>query len=484
MRRQSYRELKKINLALRALRVLTRDTSIRTMPVSFNPSDASVCNLTCPHCPIHGTDELHALHNSRKLDMDRDAVVRLLDDALPAATYFHLTVAGEPFYSQNFDLYVEKAVEYQTRVQIVTNGTLLRRARLVEVLPLLHSVGFSVDGASQVTFEALRRGAKFDRVLRNIDLIIRCSKKVQAPATPFFYLSFTIMASNLVELPQVVRLAHHLGIPLVQAYFIKPPFERLECERPSHVKPLYNAVLLEARRAARELGVELSSPDAFPGVAPSWDVSIPAECMLAHLPKDRGWPPSFATNYDAGEVEREASELAEQAKKTAELRNAATGVLSESARVLWDELSAQLDEKVRVHAGVIRHFRTSPESTVPWCNLIEQSLYLDKFKSFLCCIEGSPRIAVKDRASVADLWNHETFRRFRDEFLSDRVPSICSTCHEQKTIPARVLLDDVLSATGDLGTRSGRSWLSWVARALTRGRRGRVRSSRIRAAPR
>jgi hypothetical protein len=449
MRRQSYRELKKINLALRALRVLTRDTSIRTMPVSFKPSDASVCNLTCPHCPIHGTDELHTLHNSRKLDMEREAVVRVLDDALPAATYFHLTVAGEPFYSQNFDLYIEKAVEYQTRVQIVTNGTLLRRERLAEVLPLLHSVGFSVDGASQVTFETLRRGARFDRVLRNIDLIIRSAKKVQAPTIPFFYLSFTIMASNLTELPQIVRLAHHLGIPVVQAYFIKPPFEPLECERPSHVKPLYNAVLVEARRVAHELGVVLSSPDAFPGVAPSWDVTIPAECLLAHLPKDRGRLPDFATIYDAGEVEREASELAEQARKAADRRNAATGVLSESARVLWDQLSIQLDEKLRVHAGVIRRFQASPDSLVSWCNYIEQSLYLDKFKSFLCCIEGSPRITVPDRASVADLWNHETFRQFRDEFLSDSVPPICATCHERKDIAARPLLNDVLAVIGD-----------------------------------
>jgi hypothetical protein len=170
--------------------------------------------------------------------------------------------------------------------------------------------------------------------------------------------------------------------------------------------------------------------------------------MLAQLPKDRGRPPSFATIYDSGEVEREASELAEQAAKTAALRDAATGVLSESARALWDELSAQLDEKLRVHGDVIRYFLARPESTVPWCNFIEQSLYLDKFKSFLCCIEGSPTIAVEDRAEVADLWNHEAFRRFRDEFLSESVPSICSTCHERRSIPARVLLDDVLSVTG------------------------------------
>lgn len=415
------------------------------MPVVFNLSDASICNLTCPHCPIHGTDELHMLHNSRMLDMELGAVAALLDSALPTATYFHLTVAGEPFYSQNFDIYVEKAVVYQMKVQVVTNGTLLRKSRLIELLPFLHSVGFSIDGANEVSFETLRRGAKFNSVLRNIDLIIRTSKKVQAPATPVFYISFTIMASNLVELPQIIRLAHHLGIPIVQAYFIKPPFEWIECERPSQVKPLYNAMLMEALEVARELGIVLSAPNAFPGVAPFREVSIPSGCILAHLPNDRGQQSSFAAIYDADEVEREATELAEDARRIAAHRDAAPGILSESALALWDELSLHLDEKVRVHDEVIRYYQANPESTVPWCNFIEDSMYLDKFKTFLCCIEGSPNVEVKDQDSVIALWNHETLRNFRGEFLTESVPSICSTCHERRSIPAKVLLHEVLA---------------------------------------
>jgi wyosine [tRNA(Phe)-imidazoG37] synthetase (radical SAM superfamily) len=446
MSRGSYLELKKMNRALRALRVLTRDTSIETLPVAFNLSDVSICNLTCPHCATHGTDALHAMHNSGKLDVPRDAVVRLLDEGLPAATYFHLTVGGEPFYSPNFDLYVEKAVAYQARVQIVTNGTLLRRDRFVEVMPFLHSVGFSVDGASRAAFEALRRGAKLDRVLRNIDLIVRSSRKVQRPATPFFYLSFVIMNSNLVELPHVVRLAHQLGVPNVQAYFIQPPSEPLECERPSHAKPLYNAALSEARGVARELRVELSAPDPFPGVAPSWDVAIPAACRLASLPADRGWPASLASIYDSAEVEREAADLAERAAKAAARREAATGGLSDFARAAWDRLASQLDAKLREHEEPIRRLRASPESTVSWCNFVEQSLYVGRW-SYLCCMEGAPRIGVPPGAGVADLWSHEAFRQFRAAFLGETLPPICATCHERRSLPANVLLAEVPLAT-------------------------------------
>jgi len=443
MSRESYAELKKINRALRSLRVLTRDTSIRTRPVAFNLSDVSICNLTCPHCATHGTPELHALHNSDKLDVPRDAVARLLDEALPAATYFHLTVGGEPFYSPNFDLYVEKAVEYQARVQVVTNGTLLRKDRFAELMPFLHSVGFSIDGASRPAFEALRRGAKFDRVLRNVDLIVRsCAKALPQP--PFFYLSHVIMNSNLVELPHVVRLAHRLGVRNVQAYFIQPS-AALDCERPSHAKPLYNAAVTEARRVADELGVALNAPQAFAGVAPSWDFAIPSECMLAALPAERGWPEGLASLYDVAAVESEASELAERARKAAARRESATGALSELGRASWDELSSQLEEGLRRHEALLRRLRASPDAPVPWCHFVEQSLYVGR-SSYLCCMEGAPRIAPRAGAGVAELWSHETFQRFRDDFLVERLPGICVSCHERKSIPARALLAEVPEA--------------------------------------
>jgi hypothetical protein len=79
--------------------------------------------------------------------------------------------------------------------------------------------------------------------------------------------------------------------------------------------------------------------------------------------------------------------------------------------------------------------------------MIEQSLYVDKQKAFLCCIEGAPNIKLAPDPDVAALWNHPTLLAFRDQFLTDDVPPICATCHERKSIPARALLNDVTAAT-------------------------------------
>ncbi len=52
-----YMPAKRLNSKLNALKILVQDDSIETMPQWVGFSATTFCNLRCPHCQTHGTDE-------------------------------------------------------------------------------------------------------------------------------------------------------------------------------------------------------------------------------------------------------------------------------------------------------------------------------------------------------------------------------------------------------------------------------------------
>ncbi len=70
-----------------------------------------------------------------------------------------------------FDM-VRYAVARGLKVTTNSNMTLVNERRAAEfVASGLHTLHISLDGATADTFERIRHGAHFERVLRNIDLV-------------------------------------------------------------------------------------------------------------------------------------------------------------------------------------------------------------------------------------------------------------------------------------------------------------------------
>jgi len=100
----------------------------------------------------------------------------------------------------------------------------------------------SFDGATKETFEKIRVGAIYERVLENI-------KRVVAVPT---YLIITLQEGNLHELPDLVKLASDIGAKGVR-------YHRLyghETKTPPEANR-YNAVITQAERVASDLKLEM-----------------------------------------------------------------------------------------------------------------------------------------------------------------------------------------------------------------------------------
>jgi radical SAM protein with 4Fe4S-binding SPASM domain len=176
-----------------------------------------------------------------------------------------------------FDM-VSCAAKRAVKVGTNTNLTLLTDARaercVTSGLAELHA---SVDGATAATYERIRVRAYFDRVIANLRRLLDVRRRLGS-ATPRVRLVAVAMRQNLHELPDLVRLAHRLGVEAVFVQHLCHDFG--EASLPAHYRPMRDFVNEEtllaedperveryfgqARAAARDLGVDLRLPRTRP----------------------------------------------------------------------------------------------------------------------------------------------------------------------------------------------------------------------------
>ncbi|MCK7499859.1 MAG: radical SAM protein [Comamonadaceae bacterium] len=123
------------------------------------------CNLQCRMCTVNHRGDAVA-----ELPLER--YVAWLDE-MPQLAELHLQGLGEPMLHPRFFEMVEIAVARGIRVSANTNLTLLthERARRCAASGLAE-LSVSLDGASAPVYEAVRHGASFEKVLRNLDRLV------------------------------------------------------------------------------------------------------------------------------------------------------------------------------------------------------------------------------------------------------------------------------------------------------------------------
>ena len=182
------------------------------LPTFVQIEPVGQCNLSCLMCPVH-------LRTDRPSDggpsfMPLDRFVSLLDQ-FPDLKELHLQGLGEPMMHPRFFEMVSVATERGIAVSCNSNFTLVNDARAERcVTSGLQTLNLSLDAARADTYEAIRTGAKFDRVLANIRRLQRVRSRLTS-RTPNLTITVVLMRRNLEELADLVRVAHDLGIPSV-----------------------------------------------------------------------------------------------------------------------------------------------------------------------------------------------------------------------------------------------------------------------------
>lgn len=271
------------------------------------------CNLACRMCTVP--------QRPGGADVQRGALSleRFLAwlDQLPGLAELQLQGLGEPLLNRALADMIRAAKARGIRVGTNSNLTLLtpRRAQAL-VAAGLDELSISIDGATRATYERIRVGASFDKLLRNIDRLV-AARAAHGHGTPRLRLVMVLMRHNVDELPLLVelaaahgvegvlvqRLAHPLGEPTLPQRYI--PVRSFLQGAELHGASLEHAAARfdEAAAVALRTGVTLHLPrlQAAPtaGCRWPWDgIYLTADGAL--LPCCMVGTPDRATLGDAG----------------------------------------------------------------------------------------------------------------------------------------------------------------------------------------
>ena len=183
-------------------------TAPKTLPISLNNICLCVnldqCNLRCIMCwQTYVRDANHQIHQTTL--MSREDLLKLIRSSWLKNATISVVGGGETFlYPYIDDLLIEAPTPHR-RLMIMTNGSRLHTN------PVLWQVAeraaltlmFSIDAATQATYEEIRKGGSWSTLIRNIERYVGLT-----PRNPLLKVStsFVVLKQNLHELMDFMRL--------------------------------------------------------------------------------------------------------------------------------------------------------------------------------------------------------------------------------------------------------------------------------------
>ena len=169
----------------------------------------SSCNLSCRHC--RGTSQ-GGLSPKRALE--------LVDEIAGLRPGWLIIEGGEPLLRPDIFEILEKIKRAGLGVYVSTNGMLLDEKVLARLGGLNARIMISIDGATKATYESIRQGASYEKVLE--------SARESAGHGLLAAINFTILKRNYAEIPALMKLAAEVGPVKVNLIGLKPCYNYSE----------------------------------------------------------------------------------------------------------------------------------------------------------------------------------------------------------------------------------------------------------------
>jgi len=223
------KHLEALNNRLRLIRGLAMGDTAFVGPFSVNIDVTHRCNLRCLYCRWHSPLLNRTIPGDPAVkDFAPDQFRRLCASLHSLGTTTLLFVgAGEPLlHPQIFDL-LATAKEYQLKVILYTNGTLLNEATITALVSLpLDVLRVSLGASSQEEYQQFyRNGGKyhqrFDKVVKAMQLLSQL-KKEHRTMFPILEISHAISRSSVKNLEKMALLAYNTGSKYLHFAVLQP----------------------------------------------------------------------------------------------------------------------------------------------------------------------------------------------------------------------------------------------------------------------
>ncbi|MEW5947085.1 MAG: radical SAM protein [bacterium] len=224
------------------------------------------CNFRCPKCTnrdVPAGRRGHLTPDNLKLMLDRMPFVRDVS----------FCGLGETFMNPRIMSLFEETRSRGIVQRVTTNASLLHEFDADEILRLMEKIHVSFDAATAETFERVRRGASFERVVENVKNLARVKRENARPT--IISMNCVVTRDNVHEMEAVPALAKDLGfdrvsfvsaVQLVGVGGKNSRIENLRLNDPGAERDLARAL----ERLCAENGLGFSFADSRPRLPGCW----------------------------------------------------------------------------------------------------------------------------------------------------------------------------------------------------------------------
>jgi MoaA/NifB/PqqE/SkfB family radical SAM enzyme len=244
------------------------DAIVNAWPMRFTLELTADCNLHCFMCDCEMHRNKGRAVGIKKFALPEKNFHEIAAAAFPRMQQVNPTVVGEPFVLAYFEELLEACAKYHVKLDIITNGMLMRGPRLRQMMPHIAEIRISFDGGTKPTFDHIRTGAKFEKVMANLDELAALRRELGLRRSVRTMFNVTILRENVDELARIVEIAAEKDIDSVQMSYLLVFLEELRSSSPFLDPVRTNRGLRKAQRRAAELGVELRLPAMLPTAEP------------------------------------------------------------------------------------------------------------------------------------------------------------------------------------------------------------------------
>lgn len=194
-----------------------RNPIVKTYPIRLIVDPANMCNLRCPLCP---TGQLKPTRN--KTVMDLTHYKHLVDEVSDYLFEIDLYNWGEPFLNPALFEMIEYAQKKNIRTTMSSNFNILNDTMARQLVKSgLEQLTLSIDGASPESYIQYRVRGNFERVIRNIKMLVKARKELHQK-NPRITWQFLVMKHNEHEIEKARKMAQDLGVDEIFFRPIRP----------------------------------------------------------------------------------------------------------------------------------------------------------------------------------------------------------------------------------------------------------------------
>jgi len=199
------------------------------------------CNLRCPSCR---TGLIFRGGSARRLGIKLADRINEWLHTNDQDVQVHIGSDGDPFASNVYRHFMEQTPNKDNiSYSILTNGLMFGEfhTRIPQIIENLTELGVSIDGASRETYEKLRLGGKWDKIIENLE----CISNIKKEHGFRFVMHFVVQKGNHHEMEMILDLGRKYGADKVNLSLLQDwgTFNDFQSQLPPLQDPSFTSML-------------------------------------------------------------------------------------------------------------------------------------------------------------------------------------------------------------------------------------------------